>query len=144
MSAYGVVAGLNKKAARLTRGAPLPRNQWMVDMAISAFSDMITTLEGFDFTRQVGKATVEMAPLGVAGLITPWNSDAFFICNKLATALAAGCTTVIMPSEMSVTQTHVVTQALHEAGLPKGLFNIDVRAAQAPMRHVGSGCPDAL
>jgi aldehyde dehydrogenase (NAD+) len=112
------------RSARVEYGAPLPRNQWMVDMAISAFSDMITTLEGFDFARQVGKATVEMAPLGVAGLITPWNSDAFFICNKLATALAAGCTTVIKPSEMSATQTHVVTQALHEAGLPKGLFNI--------------------
>ena len=112
------------ESACVEYGAPLPRNRWMVDMAISAFSDMITTLEGFDFARRIGKATVEMVPLGVAGLITPWNSDAFFICNKLATALAAGCTTVIKPSEMSATQTHVVTQALHEAGLPKGLFNI--------------------
>jgi aldehyde dehydrogenase (NAD+) len=112
------------ESARVEYGAPMPRNRWMVDMAISAFSDMITTLEGFDFARRIGKATVEMVPLGVAGLITPWNSDALFICNKLATALAAGCTTVIKPSEMSATQTHVVTQALHEAGLPKGLFNI--------------------
>ena len=42
-----------------------------------------------------------MQPLGVAGLITPWNSDAGFICGKLAAALAAGCTAVIKPSEMS-------------------------------------------
>ena len=112
------------ESAVVEYGAPLPRNDWMVDTAISAFADMITTLEGFDFTRQVGRATVEMAPVGVAGLITPWNSDAFFICNKLATALAAGCTVVIKPSEMSATQTHVVTQALHEAGLPRGVFNI--------------------
>jgi aldehyde dehydrogenase (NAD+) len=104
-------------------GAPV-RNQYMVDSAPSAFADMITTLEGFDFTRQVGRATVEMAPVGVAGLISPWNSDVFFICDKLATALAAGCTAVIKPSEMSATQTHVLTQALHEAGLPKGVFNI--------------------
>jgi aldehyde dehydrogenase (NAD+) len=104
-------------------GAPV-RNTYMVDSTASAFADMIATLEGFDFTRQVGRATVEMAPVGVAGLISPWNSDAFFICDKLATALAAGCTAVIKPSEMSATQTHAVTQALHEAGLPKGVFNI--------------------
>jgi aldehyde dehydrogenase (NAD+) len=46
-----------------------------------------------------------MTPLGVAGLITPWNSDAGFICGKLAAALAAGCTAVIKPSEMSALQT---------------------------------------
>src|SRR6202047_1863840 len=72
-------------------GAPLPRNEWMVDSAVGAFAGMITTLEGFDFTWQVGNATVEMVPVGVAGLISPWNSDAFFICDKLATALAGGC-----------------------------------------------------
>jgi aldehyde dehydrogenase (NAD+) len=104
-------------------GAPV-RNEWMVDTPVSAFADMIETLEEFEFTRQVGKATVEMVAAGVAGLISPWNSDAFFICDKLATALAAGCTVVIKPSEMSAMQTHVVTQALHEAGLPRGVFNI--------------------
>jgi aldehyde dehydrogenase (NAD+) len=112
------------EAAQLEYGAPLPRNEWMADMAVNAFTDMITTLKDFDFTRKVGKATVEMVPVGVAGLITPWNCDAFFICNKLATAMAAGCTVVIKPSELSATQTDVVTRALHEAGLPKGVFNI--------------------
>jgi aldehyde dehydrogenase (NAD+) len=104
-------------------GAPV-RNRYMVDSAAPAFGDMITTLEGFDFTRRVGRATVEMAPVGVAGLISPWNSDAFFICDKVATALAAGCPVVMKPSEMSATQTRVVTQAVHEAGLPKGVVNI--------------------
>jgi aldehyde dehydrogenase (NAD+) len=104
-------------------GAPV-RNRYMFDSAAPAFGDMITTLEGFDFTRRVGRATVEMAPVGVAGLISPWNSDAFFICDKVATALAAGCTVVMKPSEMSATQTRVVTQAVHEAGLPKGVVNI--------------------
>ncbi|HTF12762.1 MAG TPA: aldehyde dehydrogenase family protein, partial [Asanoa sp.] len=104
-------------------GAPV-RNAWMAGSAVGAFADMITTLEGFDFTREVGTATVEMAPVGVAGLISPWNSDVFFICDKLATALAAGCTVVIKPSEMSATQTSVVTRALHEAGLPKGVINV--------------------
>jgi aldehyde dehydrogenase (NAD+) len=72
----------------------------------------------------VGIADVVMQPLGVAGLITPWNSDAGFICGKLAAALAAGCTAVVKPSEMSAIQTRVVTEALHAAGLPPGVFNI--------------------
>jgi aldehyde dehydrogenase (NAD+) len=104
-------------------GAPV-RNSYMIDTTVSAFADMITTLEGFDFTRHIGNATVEMTPVGVAGLITPWNSDPFFISDKLATALAAGCTVVIKPSELSATQTQAMTQALHEAGLPRGVFNI--------------------
>jgi aldehyde dehydrogenase (NAD+) len=111
------------EAAVTEFGAP-PRNSWMVDMAAGAFSDMITTLENYEFTRQIGKATVEMVPLGVAGLISAWNSDIFFICDKIATALAAGCTVVMKPSEMSALQTQAVTRALHEAGLPKGVFNI--------------------
>jgi aldehyde dehydrogenase (NAD+) len=104
-------------------GGPV-RNSFMVDTTATAFADMIATLEGFDFVRHIGNATVEMTPIGVAGLITPWNSDPFFISDKLATALAAGCTVVIKPSEMSATQTQAITQALHEAGLPKGVFNI--------------------
>jgi aldehyde dehydrogenase (NAD+) len=72
----------------------------------------------------MGIAHVVMQPVGVVGLITPWNSNASFITGKLASALAAGCTAVIKPSEMSALQTHVVMEALHEAGAPAGVFNI--------------------
>ena len=122
-SAVAARRGELRDAVLTEYGAPV-RNEWMVDSAVSAFNDMIATLEGFDFTRQVGRATVEMAPVGVAGLISPWNSDPFFICDKLATALAAGCTAVVKPSELSATQTRVLTQALHDAGLPRGVLNI--------------------
>lgn len=111
------------EAITVEYGAPV-RNTYMVDTPAGAFADMITTLEEFDFTRTIGRATVELAPVGVAGLITPWNSDAFLISDKFATALAAGCTVVVKPSELSATQTNVITQALHEAGLPKGVLNI--------------------
>ncbi len=104
-------------------GAPV-RNAWMADSPLGAFGDMIKTLEGFEFTRRIGTATVEMAPVGVAALISPWNSDAFFIADKLATALAAGCTVVIKPSEMSAAQTSVMTRAIYEAGLLVGVINI--------------------
>jgi aldehyde dehydrogenase (NAD+) len=105
-------------------GAPAARAGFMADHPASVLLDMAHVLEAYEFTRRIGTAEVVMEPLGVAGLITPWNSNAGFICGKLAAAIAAGCTAVIKPSEMSATQTRIVTEALHEAGLPKGVFNI--------------------
>jgi aldehyde dehydrogenase (NAD+) len=54
----------------------------------------------------------------------PWNANALFICLKLASAVAAGCTVVIKPSELSSLQTRVLVEALHKADLPRGLLNI--------------------
>ncbi|GBQ30720.1 aldehyde dehydrogenase family protein [Gluconacetobacter azotocaptans] len=108
----------------LEYGAPISRSTWMAAYASSSFLDAARTLEGFDLTQRIGTAELIMEPVGVSGLITPWNSNAGFICNKLAYALAAGCTAVIKPSEMSAAQTQVVLEALHEAGAPAGLFNI--------------------
>ncbi|WP_176041423.1 aldehyde dehydrogenase family protein [Burkholderia stabilis] len=105
-------------------GAPVERGRWMATYPADTIRQAIAALETFAFEEQAGSARVVMTPVGVAGLITPWNSDAGFICNKLATALAAGCTAVIKPSEMSAMQTQVITEALHAAGLPKGVFNI--------------------
>jgi aldehyde dehydrogenase (NAD+) len=105
-------------------GAPVSRGRWMARHASDVLLEAAKVLEDYAFTRRAGAAEVVMRPLGVAGLITPWNSDAGFICGKLAAALAAGCTAVIKPSEMSAIQTRVITEALHEAGLPSGVFNI--------------------
>jgi len=105
-------------------GAPASRSAWMASYPADVIAQAIDALESFEFTTQTGAATVQMTPLGVAGLITPWNSDAGFICGKLAAALAAGCTAVIKPSEMSAWQTQIITEALNEAGLPAGVFNI--------------------
>ncbi|WP_313140222.1 aldehyde dehydrogenase family protein [Leclercia sp.] len=105
-------------------GAPASRSAWMASYPAEVIAQAIEALEAFEFTTVAGAARVEMTPLGVAGLITPWNSDAGFICGKLAAALAAGCTAVIKPSEMSALQTQIVTEALHAADLPPGVFNI--------------------
>lgn len=105
-------------------GAPISRSTWMAAHASSSFLEAARTLENFDLKQWIGTAEVIMEPVGVVGLITPWNSNAGFICNKLAYALAAGCTAVIKPSEMSASQTQVVLEALHEAGAPAGLFNV--------------------
>jgi aldehyde dehydrogenase (NAD+) len=105
-------------------GAPISRSAWMADHAVGGFRLAAQTLASYDFTRQVGTARVTMEPLGVVGLITPWNSNPGFIANKLAMVVASGSTCVIKPSEMSAMQTQIVTEALHEAGLPAGVFNI--------------------
>jgi aldehyde dehydrogenase (NAD+) len=105
-------------------GAPAVRGAWMARYPADVIAATIETLRDFTFVEQAGAAQVIQRPLGVAGLITPWNSDAGFICSKLAAALAAGCTAVIKPSEMSALQTRIVSEALHRAGLPAGVFNI--------------------
>src|SRR6202000_1837313 len=105
-------------------GARFPRSTWMADYAADSFLTAARTLADYPLEREIGSARVVMEPVGVVGLITPWNSNAGFVCNKLAYAIAAGCTAVIKPSEMSATQTDVVLRALHEAGLPAGIYNV--------------------
>ncbi|MDV6167646.1 aldehyde dehydrogenase family protein [Flavobacterium sp. DG1-102-2] len=95
-----------------------------VNNMLSAFTTAMATLNTFEFERTVGNSKVLMQPLGVVGLITPWNSSNSFICNKLATAISAGSTVVIKPSEMSAMQTQLLLECFHEAGLPKGVFNV--------------------
>jgi aldehyde dehydrogenase (NAD+) len=112
------------QAILLEYGAPSQRGRWMATYPADVIAQAIDALQDFAFEEQAGAARVVMTPVGVAGLITPWNSNAGFICNKLATALAAGCSAVIKPSEMSALQTRIVIEALHEADLPKGVFNV--------------------
>jgi aldehyde dehydrogenase (NAD+) len=96
----------------------------IVESGINAFLASEKALEEFPLTRSWGKTTVTLEPVGVAGLITAWNANALFICLKLASAVAAGCTVVLKPSELSSLQTRVMVEALHEANLPKGLLNV--------------------
>ena len=96
----------------------------IVQTGVSAFLAAEQALQELPLTRNWGKTTVTLEPVGVAGLITAWNANTLFICLKLASAVAAGCTVVIKPSELSSLQTQVLVEALHEANLPKGLLNV--------------------
>jgi aldehyde dehydrogenase (NAD+) len=96
----------------------------IVETGVNAFLATEKALQELPLTRSWGKTTVTLEPVGVAGLITAWNANALFICLKLASAVAAGCTVVIKPSEFSSLQTRVMIEALHEANLPKGLLNV--------------------
>lgn len=94
------------------------------DYMLKSFDSAIQLLNTYSFNKIMGESEVQMTPIGVVGIIIPWNSSNGFICSKLSTAIAAGCTTVIKPSEMSAQQTQLITECLHEASLPKGVFNI--------------------
>lgn len=90
---------------------------------VSDFSAMIDVLKDFDFEQSVGNSKVYLQPVGVVGIIIPWNMSNGFIVTKLSTAIAAGCTVVVKPSEMSTQQTQIIAECFHEAGLPKGVIN---------------------
>jgi aldehyde dehydrogenase (NAD+) len=105
-------------------GATRQVANFSICLATSGFRTMQEVLKGFDFSRSVGSSKVVMEPLGVAAMITPWNASTSFICNKLATALASGCTAVVKPSEMSAGQTQILLEVLHEAELPAGVYNV--------------------
>src|SRR5580692_9428530 len=96
----------------------------IVRSGINALQAAEAALQEIPWKRSWGKTTVTMELVGVADLITAWNANALFICLKLASAVAAGCTVVIKPSELSSIQTRVLVEALHEANLPKGLLNV--------------------
>jgi aldehyde dehydrogenase (NAD+) len=96
----------------------------LVQSGINAFLAAEQALQELPLRRSWGKTTVTLEPVGVAGLITAWYANTLFICLKLASAIAAGCTVVIKPSEMSSLQTRVLVEALHEAKLPKGVLNV--------------------
>jgi aldehyde dehydrogenase (NAD+) len=96
----------------------------IVESGVNAFAAAEKGLQELPLTQSWGKTTVTLEPVGVAGLITAWNANALFICLKLASAVGAGCTVVIKPSEMSSLQTRVMVEALNAAELPKGVFNV--------------------
>jgi len=96
----------------------------IVETGVSAFLAAEKGLQELPMTESWGKTTVTLEPVGVAGLITAWNANALFICLKLASAVAAGCTVVLKPSELSSLQTQVMIECVNAAKLPKGVCNI--------------------
>src|SRR5690349_24880093 len=104
-------------------GGPVRFAGPIVQTGVDAFLAAERALQELPLTRSWGKTTVTLEPVGVAGLITAWNANALFICLKLASAVAAGCTVVIKPSEMSSLQTRIMVECLNTAELPKGIYN---------------------
>ncbi|MEX5627555.1 aldehyde dehydrogenase family protein [Pseudomonas marginalis] len=81
-------------------------------------------LSSYRFQTVEGGTAIEREPIGVCGLITPWNWPLYQITAKVAPAIAAGCTVVLKPSELSPLSALLFAQLVHDAGLPPGVFNL--------------------
>ncbi|WP_377159015.1 aldehyde dehydrogenase family protein [Roseateles sp. UC29_93] len=116
-----------RESSILEYGGPFSRSQWVSTYAAECLGQAARTLEHYAFERPAGAdgiSTLRMEPVGVAGLFAPWNAAAGTMASKLAGALAAGCATVVKPSELSPWQAQVMAQAVDDAGLPRGVVNI--------------------
>jgi aldehyde dehydrogenase (NAD+) len=85
---------------------------------------MIDVLKTFKFEEMRGGTRLVQEPVGVCALITPWNWPMNQVAAKVVPALAAGCTMVLKPSEYSPFSAILWAQVMHEAGVPKGVFNL--------------------
>jgi aldehyde dehydrogenase (NAD+) len=95
-----------------------------VGAGMAHIAKMAEVLKRFEFRRPLGRNLVVKEPIGVVGLITPWNWPLNQIACKVAPALAAGCTVVLKPSEIAPLTGIRFAEILHEAGVPKGVFNL--------------------
>ncbi len=84
----------------------------------------IEALKNYEFDTIMGGSLVRRTPVGVCGMITPWNWPAGQIMAKVAPALACGCTMVLKPSEYTPLSASILARALHQAGTPQGVFNM--------------------
>jgi len=106
-------------------GAPI----WLAKAAQAAtglahFTTNLEILKTYPFEEVRGTTQLRKEPVGVCGFITPWNWPVNQIVCKVAPALAAGCTMVLKPSEVAPMNAIIVAEILHEAGVPKGVFNL--------------------
>jgi hypothetical protein len=93
-------------------------------MALAHFKELVSVLKSYEFEKFMGGTLVRREPIGVCGLITPWNWPLNQVTSKLALALAAGCTVVLKPSEIAPLSSILFGGILHDAGVPKGVFNL--------------------
>ncbi|TCW17614.1 aldehyde dehydrogenase (NAD+) [Raoultella sp. BIGb0138] len=91
---------------------------------VAHLETLIEVLENFAFEEQRGSTRLRLEPIGVCGLITPWNWPVNQVVVKVLPALAAGCAMVLKPSEYSPLSALLFAEVLHDAGVPAGVFNL--------------------
>jgi aldehyde dehydrogenase (NAD+) len=124
-------------------GSPLALSKAVhasVPIAVAAsYADLAAT---YAFEEKAGNSTIHHEPVGVVGAITPWNYPLHQIVAKVAPALAAGCTVVVKPAEDTPLTARLFAEAVHEAGIPAGVFNLVTGlgpvAGQALAEHPGT------
>jgi len=130
------------EAMRVEMGSPITFSRNGQAMRGPAhINALIEVLERFEFERPRGTTLLRHEPIGVCGLITPWNWPINQIVVKIGPALAAGCTMVLKPSEYSALSTLLFAEVLHEAGVPAGVFNL-VNGTGPAVGHAIAAHPD--
>jgi aldehyde dehydrogenase (NAD+) len=120
-------ARMEEMAATISEemGAPM----WLAKAAqapagLAHFLEIVKVLETYRFEDLKGTTLMRKEPVGVCGLITPWNWPMNQVCCKVAPALAAGCTMVLKPSELAPLSSYLFARIIDEAGVPAGVFNL--------------------
>lgn len=126
-----IIAGFRARLPELARtmtlemGAPITfATERQATVALFHFEEAARVLEHYPFEERMGNGIVRREPIGVCGLITPWNWPLNQVASKVAPALATGCTVVLKPSEIAPLSAMLFAQIVHEAGVPPGVFNL--------------------
>ncbi|MBT5073467.1 MAG: aldehyde dehydrogenase family protein [Kordiimonadaceae bacterium] len=112
-------------AISLEMGAPITmaRND-QAAVGTSHFKSALRALKKFEFEKEEDGIILRHEPIGICGLITPWNWPMNQVAVKVAPALAAGCTIILKPSEIAPIDAMMLADVLEEAGVPAGVFNL--------------------
>ncbi len=106
-------------------GAPISfATRFQAGAGMGHYKTAAKVLENFHFHEDRGTTAIVREPIGVIGMITPWNWPSNQISCKVAAALASGCTMVLKPSEVAPLSALLLAEILDEAGAPKGVFNL--------------------
>jgi aldehyde dehydrogenase (NAD+) len=126
-----IIAGFRARLPELARtmtmemGAPITfSTERQATVALFHFEEAARVLATYAFERPEGVGILRREPIGVCGLITPWNWPLNQVASKSAPAIAAGCTVVLKPSEVAPLSSMILAEIIHDAGLPKGVFNL--------------------
>src|SRR5580704_2606217 len=113
------------EAISLEMGAPIGLSRAaQAPAGLAHLTEIVKVLGQFKFEELKGSTLMRKEPIGVCGLIAPWNWPMNQIVCKVAPAFAAGCTMVLKPSELAPLSAYLFAQILHDAGLPAGVFNL--------------------
>ena len=113
------------EAIRLEMGAPIKLASTAQAFAgLGHIAEAAKVLKTYAFTEDLGEHRVVKEPIGVCGLITPWNWPLNQVSCKVAPAIAVGCTMILKPSEIAPLSSYIYAEILHEAGVPAGVFNL--------------------
>jgi len=93
-------------------------------LPIATTASYVSLIDEIQWEEQIGTSLVVKEPVGVVACITPWNYPLHQIMNKVAPALAAGCTVVVKPSEVAPINAFILAEIIDEIGLPPGVFNL--------------------